>query len=125
VTPEEILAKAAEDMAKYGHTKGSFYSSKGEQPWETAPACAYGSMSRVAHTTDRRGIVSEVDHPAIGRAAAKLADVIRPHLAAIYSDWHPDRINQAESYNVITQYNDHDNISAEDMILRFKEAANG
>jgi hypothetical protein len=125
MTPEEILAKAAEDIATHGHAKGSFYSSRGEQSWETAPACAYGAMARVADLTDRRGIVSEVDTPAIGKAAAKLADVIRPHLKAMHSDWHPDRINLADPYVVITHYNDHDNISAEDMILRFKEAANG
>jgi hypothetical protein len=117
MTPEEILAKAAEDQAEHGHHKGSFYSSRFGQSWETAPACAYGSMARVARLTDGRGMVDGVDDPVISKAAAKLADAIRPHV--------PVDLSRADTYTVITSYNDSHSITAEDMILRFKEAAHG
>jgi hypothetical protein len=116
MTPEEILAKAAEDQAEHGHHKGSFYSSRFGQSWETAPACAYGSMARVSGIA-RDGVVFDTTGPTIDRAAAKLADTIRPHV--------PVDLSRADAYTVITSYNDSSSTSAEDMVLRFKEAANG
>jgi hypothetical protein len=114
VTPEEILLKAAEDLATYGHAKEKFYAGTLKGNWETAPACAYGSLARVAGAANENGTVTDVSVGTLGEAAKKLAAQIResfPHFS------HDD------PYFTITRYNDHDNTTGEDVILAMKEAA--
>lgn len=112
MTPEEVLALAAEDMATHGMTKRYYYGEGREDDDRTiAPACAYGSIHR---TLAQRGLVdSEIvdpTDPLILQAAHLLAQTIR----------RPGNI-----FQVITAYNDADTTTAEDMILTMKRAAHG
>jgi hypothetical protein len=115
MTPEELLLKAADDMAEHGHCKGSFFEDLAE--WETTPSCAYGSLARVAGVVQPNGLIidcRDLDPEAVKRLAA----VIRP--------LHPHPfVDYCDDYDVITTYNDHDSVTGEDMILAFKKAAAG
>lgn len=121
MTPEEILLKAANDLAENGHCKGSFYASRvSHDGWRKAPACAYGALARVTELTSDNGIVGVIeDSRLIGPAAERLAKQIRK-LFPDNSIW-----QTSDAYTVITTYNDNETTTAEDMILRFKEAAHG
>jgi len=113
VTPEEILAKAAEDIAIHGHAKEKFYSSTSYEGWQTAPACALGAIARVTgYASKSQGIVREEIFES--EAAKKLAATIRGKV---------DGFSVADDYQTITGYNDHKDTTAEDMILAMKEAA--
>lgn len=117
MTPEEILAKAADDLAKYGHHKGNFYSTK--EPCDTAPACAYGAMARVAGMTSL-GVTFYGDGALVlAEAARRLAGQIRKQLPdnSIWKKW-------GDEFTVITGFNDYARTTAEDVILAMKEAAN-
>lgn len=115
MTPEETLAKAADDLATHGHAKETFYASSGEQPWQTAPACALGAIARVTgYASKRQGIVR--DEIFASEAVKKLAATIRAKVGA-YAD--------ADNYCTVTGYNDDNHTTAEDVILMMKEAAHG
>lgn len=115
MTPEEILTKAADDIATHGHAKETFYNSTGRQDWQTAPACALGAIARVTgYASKTQGIVRE--EVFTSEAAKKLAAKIRAK---------DGRYALADNYGTITGYNDDDHTTAEDMILTMKEAANG
>lgn len=110
MTPEEHLLKAAEDMAEHGQAKESFFAPG--QRWETAAACAIGSIARSGNLTRDGGIVKE---GACGSPAVRLlARQIRLEHPAY--DIHDD-------YQAVTLYNDADSTSAEDMILTMKRAS--
>lgn len=122
MTPEEILARAAEDIAQHGHAKEQFYEANPtkEGAWQTAPACAYGALSRVAGTTSGNGTAMVYDgrhsYPELHAAADKLAAQIRasrPEFA------------DADTYYTITHFNDDDRTTGEDVILAMKDAAHG
>lgn len=115
MTPEETLIAAAEDMAKYGQAKETFFDSKpmpnGRYDWKTAPACAMGSLARVSGGVQGEGIVNDVQD---GGAVHLLAEQIRRDgLMPEYAD----------DYQAVTGFNDRDSTSAEDMILTMKRAA--
>ena len=115
MTPEETLAKAADDLATHGHAKETFYDSTSRQDWVTAPACALGAIARVTgHASKSQGIVR--DEIFTSEAVKKLAAKIREKDGEYaYSD----------DYSTVTGYNDDDHTTAEDMILTMKEAAHG
>lgn len=115
MTPEETLLKAADDLAQYGHTKGTFFWTSDEQTWHTAPACAFGALARVIGegAINEYGTVSGDD---AGDAVQRLANVIRDKV---------DALKLADNYQAITGYNDMDSTTGEDIILAMKEAAYG
>lgn len=116
MTPEETLAKAADDLATHGHAKETFYDSTSRQDWVTAPACALGAIARVTgHASKSQGIVREEIFTS--EAVKKLAATIRRGL--------PELFAEADDYATVTGYNDHKDTTAEDMILTMKEAAHG
>lgn len=115
MTPEEILIKAADDLATHGHAKETFYNSSGAQSWETASACALGAIARVTgHASKGQGIVREeiFEDEAVKKLAAKIREK-----GGMYAD--------DSDYAVVTGYNDADHTTAEDVILTMKEAAHG
>ncbi len=117
MTPEELLLKAADDMAEHGHCKGSFFA--GLYGWETASSCAYGSLARVAGVVQSNGLIDtdnlqDLDPEAVKRLAAVIEPMVR-HLRVDFND----------PYDVITTYNDLPDTTGEDMILAFKKAASG
>lgn len=118
MTPEEILIKAAEDLGKYGHHKQTFYGTNDPEEVPTASACAYGSMARVAGAVQTNGgpifIYTEIDIKGIPQAAEKLARQIRLE--------HP-RFMFSSDYSTITNFNDDDNTTGEDVALMMKRAA--
>lgn len=113
MTPEDALLAAADDMSKHGLAKEKFYTR--HDGWETAPACALGSLSRAMGRTGENGLV---DPQIVDTSVAKkLADTIRDRLSV------HDLLRECNAYEVITHYNDRASTSTEDMILAFKEAA--
>jgi hypothetical protein len=116
VTPEEILIKAAEDLATHGHAKEVFFDSTARSAWQGAPACAYGAMARVGNWVQENGTVTDLYEDTFAEAARRLASVIRGKV---------DALSVADDYQAITGYNDADTTTAEDMILMMKEAAHG
>lgn len=124
MSPEEALLRAAEDQAEHGHCKEKFYqASYGDAAWEAAPACAYGSLSRVLGLTTTGSIASEHfdgTTSTLARASAKLGASIRrlnPDHPIVKS--HPT----SDVYNLITFFNDHSSTTGEDVILAMKTAA--
>lgn len=126
MTPEEVLAKAAEDMSEKGMTKGHFYEQgvPGEG-WREAPACAYGSMARAMGVTSAGGVVEPGTLDDLDPASEKLAAAIvrlhpdHPVIASLRAT-HCD-----DAYDIVTRYNDHEGTTKEDMVLAMKEAAHG
>lgn len=118
MTPEETLLKAADDLARYGHAKETFFETSGEQDWRTAPACAFGALARVigGDATSENGVVSGDDVLFVSDAVHRLANVIRGKV---------DALKLADNYQAVTLYNDADSTTGEDIILAMKEAAHG
>ncbi len=114
--PEEVLLKAADDIAQHGHAKEVFFDSAAKASWAGAPACAYGAMARAGNWVQGNGTVTDLYEGTFAEAAKRLADVIRGRV---------DALVLADDYQAITTYNDDDNTTAEDMILAMKEAAHG
>lgn len=116
MTPEEVLIKAADDIAQHGHAKEVFFDSAVKASWAGAPACAYGAMARVGNWVQENGTVTDLYEGTFAEAARRLASVIRGKV---------DALSIGDDYQVITLYNDHKDTTAEDVILMMKEAANG
>ena len=116
MTPEEILLAAAEDQAKHGNTKGSFYKADvgGLPPlsWREQPACALGSIARVSGKVTTAGYVEEstLDREVVIR----LANTIVRH-TGLWNKCYPGA--------VISGFNDDPSTTAEDVILMMKRAA--
>lgn len=131
MTPEEHLLAAADDMAQHGQAKDVFLKDPFE--WETTPACAYGSLARVAGAYEVRTCIggggrqmAEVYISSVTPAAVKLAKHLRAKFPDLFGEVVADELRGIDdTYTVITTYNDADTTTAEDMILAFKEAAHG
>lgn len=112
MNPREILIKAAEDLAEKGHCKGSFFKpmQPGEMRYasEERPACALGALSRAGKLQLDR----IEQHP----AAQLLADHIQERFPALIPDL-------TAPYDIITEFNDSNETTGEDVILAMKEAA--
>jgi hypothetical protein len=110
MTPEELLLKAADDIAQQGHHKETFYKNC---PYK-GPACAYGAMFRAAGMSKR--MMDGTLREPVRSAAVKLAEQIKaanPLFA----------LSGGDEWDVVTSFNDHDNTTGEDVILAMKEAA--
>lgn len=110
MTPQELLTKAAEDVATHGHWKGTF--SQSGVPDNIAPACIYGALTRAATGTttcyDTADLVVWTVNPLIQQAADLLAKSIG---------------RDRDTWYTVTQFNDADSTTAEDVILAMKRAA--
>jgi len=124
MTPEEVLLKAADDIAERGHAKSVFYDCKldggTKAAWETAPACALGAIGRTLAVTKSGelapcAIEDLENHEAVRRLAASIlthrSDLIRL------------RVDGGDCYDVITEFNDMPETTGEDVILAMKRAA--
>lgn len=112
MTPQEILAKAAEVMAERGKATGTYESEKDDDHFGMkGSVCAYGAMtltvtegetsaySDLDYTSDLRGLVNQ--------AAALLAQRVSSALD--------------DPFRIVTHFND--GSPAEDVILTMKRAA--
>lgn len=112
MTPEELLLKAADEIATRGHAKRSYRNS------DTGGVCAYGAMT-LAATGGRYWNYPDTygDSPVkalIGQAAELLARQTGfEHLA------------DATGFDMVTYFNDADDTTGEDVILAMKRAAKG
>lgn len=115
MTPEEILLKAADEIARYGHTKDAFFHCHQEHEWATARSCAVGAIARVSGKTTPDGpFVPEVDDSVLTSEPVKL-------LAATIRE--KGRGTPGTSFDTIVHFNDSKETTAEDVILMMKEAA--
>jgi hypothetical protein len=122
MTPQELLAKAADDIAEHGHNKGTYHDPDAGLPQSTAPACAYGALTRAAtggRTTDYAWIGVTVKtwetKGLIDQAAELLARVVVRR----------GGIDYGNDFGTIALYNDRDDVTGEDVILAMKDAAHG
>jgi len=122
MSPEELLAKAADEMSRTGQHKGTYYNSGKAMQQSQAPVCAYGAMARAA--TDGKwadyaqlgaGLApgSLEAYALVNQAARLLAKTINADLMAAIED----------PFGIVTRHNDDLRTSQEDMILAFKKAA--
>lgn len=100
MTPEEILLKAADDIATNGHYKGNYFAG-GDRA--NGPACALGAIDRATYG---RGLRTDF-HPSPLLASAL-------HLLA-----------KEIGVSNIADWNDAPETTAEDVILAMKRAAHG
>lgn len=120
MTPQEQLMAAANDLAQYGHAKEAFYEPltvNGPERWRTSPACALGALARTMNLTEANGIIGHDEIEGLESAVAVRL------LAANLKKRFPQLRVMSSPYSVITEYNDDESTSAEDVILAFKEAA--
>jgi len=122
MTPEELLEKAAEDIAKHGHAKRTYSEGPDEM---TGPACAYGAMTRAATggSTDYSNLpsLSMEAKELVDQAALLLSQTIRSYNRR----YAPPLVGLGDSFRTVTHYNDAPGIAAEDVILTMKRAAHG
>lgn len=116
MTPQELLAKAADEIARTGHHKDSY--SKMGVAESVAPVCAYGAMTRAATdgmTTSYPELACHSElfksHALIDQAAELLAEEVDPG-----HEW-------ATPFSAITRFNDDGRTTGEDVILAMKKAA--
>jgi hypothetical protein len=109
MTPEELLLKAADEIARTGHCKGMYYTGGDER---TAAVCAYGAMARAASDGRTADYFGELDGP--GRA------LVRDAAALLASEIYPF---VSDPFHIITRFNDEDSTTGEDVILAMKRAA--
>lgn len=124
MTPDEILLKAADDLARYGHAKQTFFESTDDRKawWQEASACALGAIARAAGEVGVTGVVSDPMGPdtSVRHAAVrKLAESIRSRSPIM------NRFGTTDDYITITSFNDAGSTTAEDVILAMKTAAEG
>lgn len=109
MTPQELLLKAADEIARRGHAKGRFEHQK------TRAVCAYGAMTAAATDGEtanyanfdaRGGELSAL----VGQAAQLLA-------RSMDNPWN------SYAYHLITGFNDDPKTTGEDVILAMKKAA--
>lgn len=120
MTPEELLIKAAEDIATHGHWKQGY--SDPMEPETTAPACAFGSLTRAA-----TGYTTAYANLDVGSGLDEGVGIkgLIEQAALLLSTQVPNRLELFEPFNVITEYNDLESTTGEDMILAMKRAAHG
>ena len=100
MTPEELLLKAADDIAENGHHKGSYFAGEGR----TGAACALGALDRAAWGATRGVRYSYATERVLSEAIGLL-------------------VKQCGS-GLIPRWNDAPGTTAEDVILTLKKAAN-
>lgn len=122
MTPQEVLAKAAEVMAERGKSNGC-YESNGEHAatfGEKGSVCAYGAMT-LAATDMRTSEFSELGMKFGGSVdwfeRKELVNQAAALLARRVTNPHAD----LTSFSTVTRFSD--NSSAEDVILAMKRAA--
>ncbi|KPI09905.1 hypothetical protein OV450_3396 [Actinobacteria bacterium OV450] len=106
MTPEELLLAAADDIAAYGHHKGRMYGLT-DDPDAMAPACALGAIIR--RSKGYKGFLGDLMN---GGAIQLLHDHISDGLGT-----------QDDAIDDIAAWNDHPQITKEDVILAMKTAA--
>lgn len=114
MNPKELLAKAAETMSKAGMAKKSYC----QDALPNSPVCAYGALTRAA-TCGRTADYSEIGFHATTEHIKRLIDQAAELLAReINGSTSPDE------FATITNFNDRESTTAEDMVLHMKRAAN-
>lgn len=116
MTPQELLAKAADEIARTGHCKAS-YSEPGIDE-RVAPVCAYGAMAR-AVSDGKTTCYADLGSHAKTWSQYRLIEHAAELLAAEIG-------NELDSpFGAITRFNDDDRTTGEDVILAMKTAAAG
>lgn len=113
MTPKEVLLKAAEVMAERGQHKGKYYNS------ETGSVCAYGAMSLAATEGRTAEYMSFTFHDEFTQETKILVD----QAATLLAETLPLPGIQHEfltEFDIVTKYNDRDDVSTEDMVLAMK-----
>jgi hypothetical protein len=117
VTPEEVLIKASEEMARTGHTKGN-YCDPFASDESASPVCAYGAMARAVTEGKSAAYphLGEELEELVNQAAALLAGEVKPLMARL-------QLPQANTnFALVTTYNDMESTTGEDVILAMKRA---
>lgn len=109
LTPEEVLLKAANEIARCGHWKGWFSETDADPD---SPVCAVGSINRVVF-----GKANMCDVRWIRTGQLDLNRVATMRLEAY--------LEQAVGEDSAALWNDRADTSAEDVILAMKKAAHG
>jgi hypothetical protein len=105
---QELLRKAADYMAEHGHTKGAFVDEG------TGRVCADGAIQAAGDWVSINGI------SVMESARRLLANQVREDLGR---DPVSDPVSAGVVQEVIWDYNDRDETTAEDVILALKRAA--
>lgn len=119
MTPQELLLAAADDQALYGHTKGVYYKDApvGDPRCYTAPACAFGSLTRVT-AADSNNHLGRHSYAVTNSPAAQL-------LAARIRNEYPVAADVDHPFDVITWFNDRPETTSADVQRVMVEAAGG
>jgi hypothetical protein len=123
MTPAELLEKAADDIARYGHHKESYFDTSGRV--DTAPTCAYGALTRAATdglTANYAGIPATflIDRRTEGVKAWYLVSQAAELLARSLK---PGNFDSLQTFHIVTTFNDKDTTQASDVVRQMKEAA--
>lgn len=120
MTPQEVLAKAAEAMSQRGKATGTYESTKDDPHFGVkGSVCAFGAMS-LAATNMQSSCFAELGMYGNGEAVTAKGLVNQAaELLARHIEGHNGFL--LEPFAKITHFNDHS--SAEDVILAMKRAA--
>lgn len=119
MTPQEVLAKAAEAMSQRGKATGTYESSKDDPHFGVkGSVCAFGAMS-LAATNMQSSCFAELGM--YGNGAAHTAKGLVNQAAELLARHIDTPGGYLEPFSKITHFNDHS--SAEDVILAMKRAA--
>lgn len=110
MTPEEVLLKAADEIARYGLHKGNY--ALREDP--DSPVCALGGIKRAVYGSVY-GFAVDEKMSVEGAAVLKLENSIKKQ------GYEPE----CKQLAVIPMWNDEPETTAEDVILAMKKAAHG
>lgn len=117
MTPQELLRKAADDIECLGHNKYTYWLPGELQA--TAPACAYGAMSRVASGGTNADYCNlEIDQEwLVSQAANLLATRIADEDLA---GW---KLPIGSTFERVSRYNDRPETTGADVARKMREAA--
>jgi hypothetical protein len=121
MTPAELLEKAADDIARYGHHKESYFDTSGRV--DTAPTCAYGALTRAATdglTANYAGI--PLSYPSLNEGI-KAMGLITQAAELLARSLEPGNPEPLRAFYIITEFNDQNNTQASDVVRQMKEAA--
>lgn len=113
MTPKEVLLKAAEFMAERGQHKGTYYDLK------TGSVCAYGAMALAATEGKTAEYTSFAWHEEFNQQTKALVD----QAATLLAETLPVsgiRHEFLTEFDIVTKYNDREDVSTEDMVLAMK-----